>query len=33
MIKWSDWTIVYHIHDYGGAYRAELFAKRITKQF
>ena len=31
MIKWSDWTIVYHIHNYGGAYRAELFAKKNNK--
>ena len=31
MIKWSDWVIVYHIHNYGGAYRAELFAKKNHK--
>lgn len=31
MIKWSDWVIVYHIHDYGGAYRAEQFAKKNHK--
>ena len=31
MIKWSDCIIVYHIHDFGGAYRAELFAKKNHK--
>ena len=32
MIKWSNFVIVYHIHDYGGAYHAEQFAKMNHKE-